>query len=136
MYTVKETAGLMSLSEHTIRYYTDKGLVPGLKRDANNIRLFDEESLNWLRMVKCLRDCGMSIEAIREYCDLCLEGDATIEARYRIILAQKEVAAAQLAEAQKRVEYLQHKEQNYLDTMSGKKPDTMNPDKWPTKSVG
>lgn len=39
MYTVKEVAKLLGLTEHTIRYYTDKGLVPTIQRDKNNIRL-------------------------------------------------------------------------------------------------
>ena len=72
MYTVKEAAALLGLTEHTVRYYTDKGLVPSVKRDKNNNRLFDEESMNWLTGVKYLKQCGMSIETIREYVRLCL----------------------------------------------------------------
>jgi DNA-binding transcriptional MerR regulator len=89
MYTIKETAKLMEMTEHTLRYYTDKGLVPTVKRDKNNNRLFDDESINWLTGIKYLRASGMSIEAIKEYIDLCLEGDSTIEQRYQIILKQK-----------------------------------------------
>jgi len=33
MYTVKEVAKLLDLTEHTVRYYTDKGLVPSVQRD-------------------------------------------------------------------------------------------------------
>jgi len=46
MYTVKEASELLNLTEHTIRYYTDKSLVPHLKHDKNNNRLFDDEALN------------------------------------------------------------------------------------------
>lgn len=41
MYTVKEVAKCLNLTEHTIRYYTDKGLVPSIKRDKNNTRIFN-----------------------------------------------------------------------------------------------
>ena len=65
MYTVKEVSRLLGLSEHTIRFYSDKGLVPSLRRDKNNNRIFDEEAINWLTGVKYLRDCGMPLHAIR-----------------------------------------------------------------------
>lgn len=39
MYTVKENAKQLGFTEHTIRFYTDKGLVPGVMRDQNNCQL-------------------------------------------------------------------------------------------------
>ena len=94
MYSVKEISDILGLTEHTIRFYTDKGLVPSVTRDRNNNRLFDEESINWLTGVKYLKECGMSIEAIKDYVDLCLEGNSTIEQRYQIVLSQKAAAEA------------------------------------------
>ena len=86
MYTVKDVAQKTNLTEHTIRFYTDKGLVPNIQRDKYNNRLFDEESLNWLIRVKYLKDCGMSIKDIKHFVDLYLEGNSSIPLRYEIIL--------------------------------------------------
>ena len=72
MHSVKEVASMLDMTEHTVRYYTDKGLVPNLKRDHNNNRLFDEAALNWLLCVKHLRHCGMSVDDIKRYIGLCL----------------------------------------------------------------
>ena len=130
MYSVKETAEIVGLTEHTIRFYTDKGLVPNVTRDRNNNRLFDEESINWLTGVKYLKECGMSIEAIKDYVDLCLEGNSTIEQRYQIVLRQKTVAEEQLRSAQERIEYLNAKLAFYQDIMEHNKPDFMNPGTW------
>ncbi|MGG7057814.1 MerR family transcriptional regulator [Clostridium nigeriense] len=130
MYTVKEVAKLMDLTEHTIRYYTDKGLIPSVKRDKNNNRLFDEESLNWLTGVKYLKATGMSIESIKEYVDLCLKGDSTVPERYEIILKQKEIAETQLEEAEKRVKYMKQKIKHYSDIVNNKIPDDTNPGQW------
>lgn len=130
MYTVKEVSKLLNLTEHTVRYYTDKGLVPSIKRDKNNIRLFDEESINWLTGVKFLKDSGLSIESIKEYVDLCLIGDSTIEKRYEIIAKQKEIAEEQLREAKERVEYLKAKSKHYLDIVKHNIPDDTNPGNW------
>ena len=130
MYSVKETAEIVGLTEHTIRFYTDKGLVPNVTRDRNNNRLFDEESINWLTGVKYLKECGMSREAIKDYVDLCLEGNSTIEQRYQIVLGQKTVAEEQLRSAQERIEYLNAKIAFYQDIMEHNKPDFMNPGTW------
>ena len=130
MYSVKETAEIVGLTEHTIRFYTDKGLVPNVTRDRNNNRLFDEESINWLTGVKYLKECGMSIEAIKDYVDLCLEGNSTIEQRYQIVLRQKTVAEEQLRSAQERIEYLNAKIAFYQDIMEHNTPDFMNPGTW------
>ena len=130
MYSVKETSEIVGLTEHTIRFYTDKGLVPNVTRDRNNNRLFDEESINWLTGVKYLKECGMSIEAIKDYVDLCLEGNSTIEQRYQIVLRQKTVAEEQLRSAQERIEYLNAKIAFYQDIMEHNKPDFMNPGTW------
>lgn len=130
LYTVKEVSELLDLTEHTIRYYTDKGLVPSIIRDKNNIRLFNEESINWLKGIKYLKGTGMSIESMKEYVDLCLKGESTIQERYQIILDQKEIAERQLKEAIERVEYLRNKAVHYLEIVNHKIADDTNPGKW------
>ncbi|MEA4972322.1 putative HTH-type transcriptional regulator [bioreactor metagenome] len=133
MYTVKEISKEMGMSEHTIRYYTDRGLVPNVKRDKNGHRVFDEESVNWLTSVKCLRECGMSLDSIKEYEELSILGDSTVEARYEIIAKQRDAAVEQLEEAKRRLEYLNKKVGFYIDIIDKKKPDLMNPNNWPVK---
>lgn len=134
MYTVKEVANLLNLTEHTIRFYTDKGLVPNLQRDKNNNRLFDDESINWLTGIKHLKQCGMSVQDIKTYVDLCLEGRSTIQERYDIIMKQKAIAQAQLEEAKQRAKYMEAKAKHYLDILNEEIPDDTNPGKWNTLS--
>lgn len=105
-------------------------------RDKNNNRLFDGEALNWLTGVKYLRDSGMSLDSIKEYVELCLEGDSTIPKRCDIIRTQREKVRAQLEEAQRRLQYMDHKIELYQTIMEKGTPDTMNPGKWPAPSVG
>ncbi|WP_182201155.1 MerR family transcriptional regulator [Paraliobacillus salinarum] len=115
MYSVKEVSSILQLTEHTIRYYTDQKLVPNLQRDKHNNRIFNDESINWLQCIKHLRKCGMSVENIKAYIDLCLKGDSTIRARYEIMKKQRSIAFAQLEEAQQRAQYIDNKANNYLD---------------------
>ncbi|WHX25425.1 MerR family transcriptional regulator [Virgibacillus halodenitrificans] len=130
MYTVKEAAELLNLTDHTIRYYTDKELIPNLKRDQHNNRLFDKESLNWLLCVKHLRQCGMSLEDIKTYVNLCLKGDSTVKQRYNIMRKQQARALAQLEEARQRAAYIEEKANHYFDFIRGKLPDELDSEKW------
>ena len=113
-----------------MRFYTDKGLVPSVQRNEHNNRMFDEESINWLHGVKCLKQSGMPIEAIKAYVDLCLEGDATIPQRYALMMKHKEAALARLEEAKRHVAHLEEKVALYQTILEGRSPDTTNPLNW------
>lgn len=130
MHTVKEVAEIITLSEHTIRYYTDQGLIPNVKRDKNNIRLFNEESINWFIGIKYLKECGMSLKDIKEYVELCLLGDETISRRYQLILYYKSIAHKQLEEAKNRLEYMTKKAEHYAEIAKSVIPDDTNPADW------
>jgi DNA-binding transcriptional MerR regulator len=137
IYSIKEAATITELSEHTIRYYTDMGLVPSLIRDKNNRRVFNQTSINWLTGIKNLRETDMSLEAIKHYISLCLLGDSTIKERADIIQAQKEKALVKLAEAQKRVAYLEKKSNTYQELINQKiaSNDPLNPATWEEEAV-
>ena len=130
-YTIKEFAKLFNVSEHTIRYYTDIGLLP-CKRDKNNRRVFDKESANWMQGISCLKGCGASIEDIKEYCRLCLleENAENLNARYQIILKQREQAYRRIEEAKATAEYMDEKVRHYENIIAGIIPDGSNPGNW------
>ncbi|MBT2722656.1 MerR family transcriptional regulator [Bacillus sp. ISL-46] len=130
MYTVKEVAKLLDLTQHTVRFYTDKGLVPSLQRDKNNNRIFNDDSIQWLSGAKKLKKCGMSVEDIKKYVELCLEGGTTIQDRYEIIVKQKELVLAQLEEIKSMAEYITNKEKHYRDIINEIIPDDTNPSNW------
>lgn len=61
MYTMKETCEKTGLSYETLKFYCNQGLVPNVKRDSKNHRIFDERDVAWINSLNCLRNCGMSI---------------------------------------------------------------------------
>ncbi|GBF75556.1 MerR family transcriptional regulator [Paenibacillus sp. 598K] len=130
MHTVKEAAQLTGLTEHAIRFYTDKGLVPSVQRNPNNIRLFDEESINWLHGVRCLKQSGMPIETIKTYVDLCLKGESTLQERCSLMREHQEAALSKLEEAKRHVAHLEQKVALYEAILDNRSPDTMNPANW------
>ena len=127
MYTIKEVAEKMEVSEHTLRFWAKSGFFPFIKRNEHNIRLFSDDDLGWVRIVKCLRSVGTENKAIKRYIDLCIVGDSTIEERYKIILGTKEKALMQMDELKKQLAILEYKENFYKNLIKNKLKDTWNP---------
>lgn len=130
-YTLKQFAEMFHTTEHTIRYYTDINLLP-CQRDQGNRRIFNEESVNWMQGIACLKGCGASIADMKEYCDLCRlpESRETLYARYQIILRQREQAYQRIEEAKATAAYMDEKVQHYEQILSGLIPDDSNPEHW------
>lgn len=127
MYTIKEVAEKMDVSEHTLRFWAKSGFFPFIKRDANNIRLFSEKDLEWVKIVKCLRSVGTENKAIKRYIDLCIVGDSTIPKRYGIIQATKIKAQQQMEDLKKQLALLDYKEKFYQNLIKNNLEDVWNP---------
>lgn len=130
-YTIRQMAQMFGVTEHTLRFYTDQGLLP-CTRDSGNRRVFDEESVNWMQGIMCLKGCGASIEDIREYCRLCLmeESEKNLRARYAIIRKQREEAYKRVEEVKATARYMDDKVAHYEAILAGLAPDDTNPKNW------
>ena len=103
-----------------------------LHADGGNRRVFNEESVNWMQGIQCLKGCGASIEDIQEYCRLCLleESEENLRTRYAIIRKQREEAYRRLEEAKATVKYMEDKAAHYEAILAGLAPDDTNPKNW------
>jgi DNA-binding transcriptional MerR regulator len=129
-YTIKSVCKDLNMTVHTVRHYCNMGLVPNLCHDKNGNRIFDEESINWLKCVSFLRASGLSIQEIKHYFTLCLEGKSSINERYEILCNLKERTAKDLEFAQLRMKCITEKVSHYQDIISGKCDDDLNPLNW------
>lgn len=62
MYTMKEVCRQTGMTYEALKFYCNEGLVPNVKRDANNHRIFDDRDVAWIKSLTCLKNCGMSIQ--------------------------------------------------------------------------
>ena len=120
MYSMKEACLLTGMSYENLKFYCNEGLVPNVKRDRNNYRVFSDNDIKWIQSLGCLKRCGMSIEEMKEYLELCLEGESSIPER-KIILERKRKA---LLEARKEIEdsiaFIDWKQNFYDEVLEGK----------------
>lgn len=120
MYTMKETCEKTGLSYETLKFYCNQGLVPNVKRDSKNHRVFDERDVAWINSLNCLRNCGMSIPEMKAYIDLCLVGESSIPERKVILEEKRKSLEEEMKRIQDSIDYIDWKQGFYDDVLSGK----------------
>lgn len=109
MYTVGEMAKMLGVPASTLRYYDKEGLLPFVERSASGIRMFRESDLEWLRVIGCMKKAGMSLRDIRQYMELVIQGDDTIDARLEMFRRQRKTLETQMAELQHTMDMVDYK---------------------------
>ena len=94
IYTMMQVCEETGMTYQGLKFYCNEGLVPNVKRDGRNRRVFDEHDLAWIKGLSCLRECGMSIGEMKKYLRLCLEGISSIPER-KDMLDQKRARLAE-----------------------------------------
>ena len=95
---IKEASKVTGISIDNLRYYERIGLIPEVPRSASGIRNYDELSLNWIEFAMRFKKGGMSLDSIREYIQLAIQGETTKAARREILLESKESLEEKLQE--------------------------------------
>ena len=115
---IAQAAKQVELSTATLRYYESIGLIPPVKRNGSGIRDYDENDVNWIQFIKCMRSAGLSIEALIEYTALFTEGaDHTIEPRKNILINERKRLKEKQREIGETINRLNKKIEDYEDIL-------------------
>ena len=109
IYTVGEMAQKLGVPASTLRYYDKEGLLPFVERSSGGIRMFRESDFEWLQVIRCMKKAGMSIKDIRQYIELAMQGDDTIDTRLEMFRHQREVLTQQIQQLQHTLETVEYK---------------------------
>ncbi len=126
VYTMMQVCREADLTYQTLKFYCNEGLIPNVKRDKNNRRIFDERNLKWIKDLVCLRRCGMSIQEMKKYLDLCLQGESTIPQRKKMLAEKQEALQDSIRQLEDSIAYIDWKQNFYDDVLSGRKPYVSN----------
>lgn len=121
MYSMKQTCQATGLSYETLKFYCNQGLVPNVKRDPNNHRIFDDRDIAWIKSLNCLKNCGMSLREMKAYLALCLEGQSSIPERKVILAEKRNDLLKAIEDLNACIAYIDWKQQFYDDVLSGKR---------------
>lgn len=126
LYSMKAVCQKTGMTYEALKFYCNQGLVPNVKRDANNYRVFDDRDVAWIESLGCLKRCGMSIQEMRDYVALCAQGQKSIPERKILLEEKREQLLKHMGELEDAVRYIDRKQGFYDDVLSGKTPYVSN----------
>lgn len=103
-YTIKQVAERTNLKAHVLRYYEKEGLLPSVGRSDSGIRRYSEDNLEWLGLICCLKNTGMSIKQIKEFVALSMEGAETLGERCTMLREHKKNVEKEIEEMHRHLE--------------------------------
>ena len=108
-YSPGQTAERSGFSLDTLRYYERIGLLDHVERTSSGHRRFGEDDLEWLEVLRCLRDTGMPIAQMRRYAELARGGDDTFTERLSLLTEHDGQVQERIAVLQAQREHLREK---------------------------
>ena len=108
-YTTAKAAEKIGISSHTLRFYDKEGLLPNVGRDEHGNRRFTDNDLQWLSLLQCLKNTGMSLKDIKRFAECTTIGDDTIDERLALFESQTENVKQQITELQRYLGLLEYK---------------------------
>lgn len=133
-YTIGEMAKLLDVAPSALRYYDKEGLLPFMERTENGIRIFKDSDYEILKIIHCLKSTGMQIKEIKEFINLVLQGDESIDARLELFRKRKFELEKQMADLQETMDTVNYKCWYYETAKKAgttSVPDNMSDDELP-----
>lgn len=118
VYTPGEAAEETGFSLDTLRYYERIGLLEPISRNAAGQRRFSQQDVEWLGMIRCLRDTGMPIAEMLRFAELTRAGDHTIPDRIALLAEHDKRVEEQIGTLRERQRAIQNKINFYRDILS------------------
>ena len=110
LYTVGEMAKVLGIPASTLRYYDKEGLLPFVERSSGGIRMFTEKDYEWLKVIECLKESGLSIKDIKSFIGMAKRGDeSSLTERLTLFQSRRNAVKKQLKKMQETLELLEFK---------------------------
>jgi MerR family transcriptional regulator, copper efflux regulator len=108
--TIQDVSRRSGLSEPTLRYYEEIGLIGPIDRDASSgHRRYHDGDLDVIQALACLRACGVGIEDMRIYQANRSRGHAAAAEQRDLLLRHAERIRVEIAAQHARLGYLHEK---------------------------
>ncbi|AQZ70884.1 Transcriptional regulator, MerR family [[Actinomadura] parvosata subsp. kistnae] len=109
-FTIQDVSRRSGLSEPTLRYYEDVGLIGPIPRDERSgHRRYREEDVSEVEILACLRAVGVSIEDMRTYQANRARGREAAAEQRDLLLRHARRVEAEIAAQRTRLAYLREK---------------------------
>ena len=125
-YLANQAAKKLKISKDTLRYYEREELIPPIQKNKSGHRIYSEEDIEWIFLIRCLRDSDMPISKIKQYVSLLIsKGGESIFERRNILLEHKEYLREKILSFQYLFQLIEKKIEFYDKTLKSKNPETI-----------
>jgi DNA-binding transcriptional MerR regulator len=108
-YSPGQAAEKTGFSLDTLRYYERIGLLDDIARSSGGQRVFTDDDLAWLGVLRCLRDTGMPIARMLRYAELARGGDETLAERIALLEEHDRAVGENIANLQAQQAHIREK---------------------------
>jgi MerR family copper efflux transcriptional regulator len=110
VFTIQDVSRRSGLSEPTLRYYEEIGLIGPVEREAGSgHRRYRGEDVDTLQVLACLRAMGMSIDDMRTYQENRARGRVAAAEQRDLLLRHAERVKAEIEARRTHLDYLREK---------------------------
>jgi DNA-binding transcriptional MerR regulator len=109
VFSPSQAAEQSGFSLDTLRYYERIGLLDDIDRAPSGHRRFRDDDLEWLGVLRCLRETGMPIAQMRRYAALTRRGEATMAERLSLLTEHDRQVQERIALLQAQHNHLREK---------------------------
>jgi MerR family transcriptional regulator, copper efflux regulator len=108
--TIQDVSRRSGLSEPTLRYYEEVGLIGPIERDGSSgHRRYRDEDVDTLQALACLRAMGVGIEDMRTYQANRARGRAAAAEQRDLLLRHADRVEAEIEKLRTHLDYLREK---------------------------
>jgi DNA-binding transcriptional MerR regulator len=99
----------LNVSAKTLRFYEEQGILPNISRDEKGRRVYNQQQIDWISFIRCLKETGMPLSKIKDYKELYELGNSTYLQREEILMHHKLEVQKKIDESQKHLEEINYK---------------------------
>ncbi|UUZ84841.1 MerR family transcriptional regulator [Paenibacillus sp. P26] len=109
LYSMTYVVENLNVSAKTLRFYEEQGILPNISRDEKGRRVYNEQQLDWISFIRCLKETGMPLSKIKDYKELFELGNSTYLQREEMLRQHKLEVQKKIEESLKHLEEINYK---------------------------
>ncbi|MEK4432937.1 MerR family transcriptional regulator [Paenibacillus sp. FSL M7-0802] len=109
LYSMTYVVENLNVSAKTLRFYEEQGILPNISRDEKGRRVYNQQQIDWISFIRCLKETGMPLSKIKDYKELYELGNSTYLQREEMLMHHKLEVQKKIDESQKHLEEINYK---------------------------
>ncbi len=111
VFLLPDAAEKLGVKPYILRYFCNKGLIPGVRRNRRGYRVLTPEQLDLAQILVQMKQSGFTPAELRQYTRLYRQGDSTKAERTAILTTRKRQLWQEITERQQAIDFIERQEE-------------------------